>query len=130
MVGAHIFELGHRDGRFIRAGGVYVLTRRRPDGGTEALYVGEAAIIAAVVGPGHPAWQRALQLGLSGLLVVLEKDPVRRRRFAAEMEATLQPVLNGREATRAVMTPISSPDWRSLPGAGRPGPERRASSRH
>ena len=130
MVGAHIFELGHRDGRFIRAGGVYVLTRRRPDGGTEALYVGEAAIIAAVVGPGHPAWQRALQLGLSGLLVVLETDPVRRRRFAAEMAATLQPVLNGRDAAATAPLPKSCRDWTALPGAGRPGRERRASSRH
>ena len=32
---------------------------------------------------------------MSGLLVVLEADPDRRRRFAREMEATLAPVLNG-----------------------------------
>jgi hypothetical protein len=94
-MGAHIYELGHRDGRFVRAGGVYVLTRRTCDGRLEALYVGEAAVIAATVGPGHPAWCQALQLGLSGLLVVLEADPERRRRFAREMEATLAPVLNG-----------------------------------
>ena len=94
-MGGHIIELGHRDGRFIRAGGVYVFTRRCEDGRTEALYVGEAAVIAAAAGPGHPVWPRALRLGLSGLLVVLEADPDRRRRFAREMEATLSPVLNG-----------------------------------
>jgi hypothetical protein len=91
----HILELGHRDGRFVRAGGVYVFTRRGPDDRTEALYVGEAAVIAGVAGPGHPVWCRAQQMGLSGLLVVLEADPERRRRFAREMEATLTPVLNG-----------------------------------
>ena len=91
----HILELGHRDGRFIRAGGVYVFTRRGPDDRTEALYVGEAPVIAGVAGPGHPVWRRAQQMGLSGLLVVLEADPDRRRRFAREMEATLMPVLNG-----------------------------------
>ena len=91
----HILELGHRDGRFIRAGGVYVFTRRGPDGGAEALYVGEAPVIAGVAGPGHPVWRRAQQMGLSGLLVVLEADPDRRRRFAREMAATLAPVLNG-----------------------------------
>jgi hypothetical protein len=130
MVGAHIFELGHRDGRFIRAGGVYVLTRRRADGGMEALYVGEAEVIAAVVGPGHPVWRRALQLGLSGLLVVLEKDPVRRRRFAVEMEATLQPVLNGRDEVISSQAVISSPDWMALPGAGKAAQARTAPSLH
>ncbi len=130
MVGAHIFELGHRDGRFIRAGGVYVLTRRRGDGGMEALYVGEAEVIAAVVGPGHPAWRRALQLGLSGLLVVLEKDPVRRKRFAVEMEATLQPVLNGGDGVRASPASISSPDWMVSSKAGRAVPARTVPSLH
>ncbi len=130
MTGGHIFELGHRDGRFIRAGGVYVLTRRRGDGGMEALYVGEAEVIAAVVGPGHPAWRRALQLGLSGLLVVLEKDPVRRRRFAVEMQATLQPVLNGRDEAMSSPATISSQEWTGLPGAGRPESVRNSSSLH
>jgi len=94
-MGGHILELGHRDGRFIRTGGVFVFTRRGRDDRAEALYVGEAAVIAGVAGPGHPVWRRAQQLGLSGLLVVLEADPERRRRFAREMEATLAPVLNG-----------------------------------
>ena len=86
-MGDHIFELGPRDGRFIRTGGVYVLTRRRQDRTTEALFVGEAAVIAGAVGPGHCAWRDAVALGLSGLLVILEDDPDRRRRFARDQSA-------------------------------------------
>jgi len=93
-MGDHIFELGPRDGRFIRAGGVYVFIRRDRSGAAQALYVGEAEVIAAQAGPGHPAWTEAVMRGLSGLLVVLESDPVRRRRFASELIATLAPPLN------------------------------------
>ena len=104
-MGDHIFELGPSDGRFIRTGGVYVLTRKRWDQTTEALFVGHADVIASAVGPGHPVWSDAVALGLSGLLVVLEDDPDRRRRFAAALEATLAPVLNSRTACRATTAP-------------------------
>ena len=104
-MGDHIFELGPKDGRFIRTGGVYVLTRKRWDQTTEALFVGQADVIASAVGPGHPVWSDAVALGLSGLLVVLEDDPDRRRRFAAALEVTLAPVLNSRKADRPATLP-------------------------
>ena len=104
-MGDHIFELGPKDGRFIRTGGVYVLTRKRWDQTTEALFVGQADVIASAVGPGHPVWRDAMALGLSGLLVVLEDDPDRRRRFAAALESTLSPVLNSRKADRQATLP-------------------------
>jgi len=104
-MGDHIFELGAKDGRFIRTGGVYVLTRKRWDQTTEALYVGQADVIASAVGPGHPVWRDAMALGLSGLLVVLEDDPDRRRRFAVALESTLAPVLNGRKAGQTATLP-------------------------
>ena len=104
-MGDHIFELGPKDGRFIRTGGVYVLTRKRWDQTTEALFVGQADVIASAVGPGHPVWRDAVALGLSGLLVVLEDDPDRRRRFAAALESTLSPVLNSRKADRQATLP-------------------------
>ena len=90
-MGDHIFELGPKDGRFIRSGGVYVLTRKRWDQTTEALFVGQADVIASAVGPGHPVWRDAVALGLSGLLVVLE--------------STLSPVLNSRKADRQATLP-------------------------
>lgn len=93
-MGDHIFELGPKDGRFIRSGGVFVLTRKLWDQTTEALFVGQADVIAAAAGPGHPVWSDAVALGLSGLLVVLEDDADRRQRFASALEATLAPVLN------------------------------------
>lgn len=99
-MGEHIFELGPKDGRFIRTGGVYVLTRKRWDQTIEAIFVGQAEVIASAVGPGHPIWRDALALGLSGLLVVLEDNPDRRRRFAAALEVTLAPILNSRMADR------------------------------
>jgi len=113
-MGDHIFELGPKDGRFIRTGGVYVLTRRRWDQTTEALFVGEAEVIASAVGPGHPVWKDALALGLSGLLVVLEDDPHRRRRFAAALEATLTPVLNSRRSDRPANLSHAFPKAASL----------------
>jgi hypothetical protein len=103
-MGDHIFELSHRDGRFIRAAGVFVLTRKSPEGRTEALFVGEADPVASAAIPGHPLWARAMRLGMNGMLVVLEQDPDRRRRFARDMAECLDAPLNRETLRRDVLS--------------------------
>ena len=58
-----IIKVGHHDGRFIRAPGVFILTGRRPGGSARPLYVGEAADIARGVGAGGAIWCEAIALG-------------------------------------------------------------------
>jgi hypothetical protein len=69
--GTPFTALGHRDGRFVRAPGLYAFARREPDGRRLVLHLGMAGDINRQAGPGHPRWAWALSQGMDTLLVHL-----------------------------------------------------------
>ena len=70
LSGVPFTPLYHRDGRFIRAAGLFAFARHdTPGGGHVVLHLELAEAINRVAGPGHPRWAWALGEGLDTLLV-------------------------------------------------------------
>ena len=87
--------LGHRDGGFIRAPGLWAFARREASGGRLLLWVEHSACIAQSAGPSHPRWGDALALGMNELHVCLQAQ---RRIDGLQLRAHLirrtEPLLN------------------------------------
>jgi hypothetical protein len=75
--GTPFMALSHRDGRFVRASGVFAFARREPDGTYRVLHLDIAGEINRQAGPGHPRWAWALSQGMDALLVHLFGRPAR-----------------------------------------------------
>jgi hypothetical protein len=73
--GVPFLELGHHDGRFVRAAGLFAFARRTPSGGYEVLHLGLSAAINREAGPGHARWGWAMRAGMDSLLVHLFGKP-------------------------------------------------------
>ena len=94
-VGLTFKVLGYRDGRMLRAPGLFAFVRSDPRDGPLLLFAGEGVELAQVAGPGHPKWSEALSLGLDELHVSF---PIPRRvdrlQLLARIVAREQPLLN------------------------------------
>jgi len=69
--GVAFMSLFHRDGRFVRGGGLFAFARRDPDGGRTILHFELAQDISQAAGPGHRRWGWAVSQGMDELLVHL-----------------------------------------------------------
>lgn len=88
--GVPFIALGHHDGRFVRAAGLFVLARRDPDGGYTLLHFELSEAINCSATPGHDRWGWALGQGLDTPLIHLAS---RRTRMPDEAErATARPI--------------------------------------
>ena len=67
--GAPFVALGHRDGRFMRAAGLFALARRRFMGGPCILHLELTEAINRSACAAHPRWGWALSEGMDCLLV-------------------------------------------------------------
>jgi hypothetical protein len=86
--------VGHHDGRFIHAPGVFGFVRRC---GAERvlLYAGEAEDLSAAAGPAHPAWAEALRLGMSEVhLFTRPRDRLERLLVLDRVVRRCLPILN------------------------------------
>ena len=100
--GVAMLPMGHHDGRFIHAPGLYAFVRRAPDGSRSLLYVDHADDIAMVAGPGHPQWTAALALGMNELHVALQaRLRLDRLILRGELIKRLSPGLNQADAANA-----------------------------
>lgn len=94
--------VGYRDGRMLRAPGLFAFVRNDTRDGPLMLFAGHAEDIAQRAGPSHPAWAEALTLGMNELHVHM---PVPRRidrqQLLARVIHRAEPLLNVLdEATR------------------------------
>jgi hypothetical protein len=92
--GYRFLAVGHHDGRFIHAPGVFAFVRRL---GPERvlLFAGEAEDISASAGPMHPAWCDALRLGLNELhLFTRPRDRLERLLVLDRVVRRCVPLLN------------------------------------
>ena len=71
LAGVPFLVLGHHDGRFIHAAGVFAFARREGDGSREILHLELAEDVSRAAGPTHPAWPAAMAAGMNELLVHL-----------------------------------------------------------
>lgn len=69
--GVPFLAVGHHDGRFIRAGGLFAFARYEPSGQFTVYHLELATAINQVAGPGHPSWSWALSHQMDALLVHL-----------------------------------------------------------
>jgi hypothetical protein len=69
--GLWFMSLHHHDGRFVRGGGRFALSRLDADGGRTVFCLEEAADISRAAGPGHSAWAYAVSSGMNEILVHL-----------------------------------------------------------
>jgi hypothetical protein len=67
--------LTHRDGRFLRAAGLFAFARREADGTYMVLHLELTASISLSAGGDHPRWPWALRQGMDSLLVHLLGEP-------------------------------------------------------
>jgi hypothetical protein len=70
IAGVPFIPLHHRDGRRVRAAGMFVFARRVGDARV-ILHMELTSEINHRAGPGHPRWEWALNHGLNELLVCL-----------------------------------------------------------
>ena len=99
--GVTMLPMGHHDGRFIHAPGLYAFVRRGPDGSRSLLYVDQADDISVVAGPGHPQWAAALALGMNELHVALQASlRLDRLILRGELIKRLAPGLNETDDAR------------------------------
>ena len=63
--------MGHRDGRMLRAPGLFAFCRAGGGEGGLMLFAGHTEDVASSAGPRHPRWVDALQLGMDELHVHL-----------------------------------------------------------
>jgi hypothetical protein len=73
--GVPFLALGHHDGRFVRASGLFAFARRTFSDGYEVLHLELSADINRDASPGHPRWGWALAAGMDTLLVHLFGKP-------------------------------------------------------
>jgi hypothetical protein len=69
--GVPFIALGHRDGRFVRAPGLFAFARREADGLYRVLHLEMAGQINLAADAGHPRWSWALGQGMDSLLIHL-----------------------------------------------------------
>ncbi len=74
--GVRFHAVHRRDGRMMRAPGLFAFVRHDPQSGPLMLFAGHSENIAQEAGPSHAAWADALALGMDELQVHL---PVPRR---------------------------------------------------
>lgn len=67
--GVAFMSLFHRDGRFVRGGGLFAFARRDLDGGRTILHFELAQDISIAAGPDHRRWGWAMSQGMNELLV-------------------------------------------------------------
>lgn len=67
--GVAFMSLFHRDGRFVRGGGLFAFARRDLDGGRTILHFELAQDISTSAGPDHRRWGWAMSQGMNELLV-------------------------------------------------------------
>lgn len=67
--GVPFWALGHHDGRFVRAPGLFAFARRQSFGRYEVLHLEVAEAINQSANPGHDRWSWALSRGMDSLLV-------------------------------------------------------------
>jgi len=67
--GVQFMSLYHRDGRFVRGGGLFAFARRDPDGGRTIFCLDLAEDISRQADCGHAAWAHAVSNGMNELLV-------------------------------------------------------------
>lgn len=93
--GVGFLVLGHRDGRFVRAPGLWAFARREACGDRVLLWVEHSDCVSQAAGPAHPRWVDALGLGMNELHVCLEAQ---RRVDGLQLRAHLirraEPLLN------------------------------------
>jgi len=75
--GVGFLVMGHRDGRFVRSGGLFAFARRDPDGGRTLFNLDLADAIDRVALPDHPAFDYGVSRGLNELLVHLAGSQAR-----------------------------------------------------
>ena len=94
-VGLTFQVLHHRDGKMLRAPGLFAFVRHDVRDGPLLLFAGEAEDLAQAAGPGHPKWSEALLLGMDELHV---RVPIERRidrlQLLSRIVAREQPLLN------------------------------------
>ncbi len=71
IYGVAFMSLYHRDGRFVRGGGVFAFARRDLDGGRTILHLEPVADISRHADSSHPRWEWAMDNGMNELLVHL-----------------------------------------------------------
>lgn len=93
--GVRFQAVNYRDGRMLRAPGLFAFIRRDARNGPLMLFAGQSEDIAQAAGPGHAAWADALALGMDELQVHL---PVPRRidrlQLLARVIQRAEPLLN------------------------------------
>jgi len=67
--GVPFWALGHHDGRFVRASGLFAFARRQSSGRYEVLHLEVAEAINRSACSGHDRWGWALSCGMDSLLV-------------------------------------------------------------
>ncbi|MES2894991.1 MAG: hypothetical protein V4759_03095 [Pseudomonadota bacterium] len=67
--GVPFIAVGHRDGGFARAPGLFAFSRRDLNGGHTVLHFEMAALISQRAAPSHPRWAWALTQGMDSLLI-------------------------------------------------------------
>lgn len=104
LAGVPFLVLGHHDGGFIHAAGVFAFARREGDGSREVLHLELAEDVSRAAGPTHPAWPAAMAAGMNELLVHLAGrqaqegvlEPALLDALAAELAAELESQLEQR----------------------------------
>lgn len=93
--------LGRHDVERVRAPGLYAFAAR--DGARLTLiFAGEAQDIAREVGPHHPAWPRALALGLNEIHVCIgAAERIDRLQLLSRIMRAEAPALGGEDAAGA-----------------------------
>lgn len=99
--GLEFTVLGRHDTQRVRAPGLFAFAVR--DGSRLTLvYAGEAQDIAREVGPHHPAWVKALELGFNEIHVCLNAgERLDRRQLLSRLVRAETPALNGDTDTGA-----------------------------
>lgn len=128
--GVPFMALGHRDGRFVRAPGLFAFAQRESSGVYRVLHLEMAGEINRMARPGHPRWDWALGLGMDSLLVHLFG---RRANLPPEASPALETVrwhpdaqvaFLGAEAEAAVAAVAEAADrWLDAGGGGDSKPD-------
>lgn len=99
--GVGFMSLFHRDGRFVRGGGLFAFARRDLDGGRTILHFELAEDISRRADIDHPRWDYAMSHGMNELLVHMAGSQQRPGETGAEaLAAPIRWALHPDDASR------------------------------
>lgn len=108
--GVPFLVVGHHEGRFIRAPGLWGFARRGPRDEHTLLFLDHADAINETAGPGHTKWAEAMALGMDELHVCLNaKVRIDRLQLRSRIVQRVGPLLNVLDAAAPAPSPADLP---------------------